>query len=202
MIYRSRELAKDFDMSFMSMENDREDVVRRLFVESRPYSDILKKLLVIDQPDCLDDSKHQYQTIVDDYSVARLKSEGFIRFSPKMLFREFDNVKSYIYVSFDDVAPSESNPEFNNMTMSVYCLCDPDPKYWELDDYAIRPWKMAGYVNGILNKSRMSGIGQVQFIGASELAFDENVAGVALNYLCVHWTDDQQKVSEVAGHKS
>ena len=33
----------------------RETILRKLFIESRPYSDDLKRLLVINTKDCLDD---------------------------------------------------------------------------------------------------------------------------------------------------
>jgi len=44
----------DFTSSFLSCEKDLETILRKLFVESQPYSDKLKKLLVINTKDCLD----------------------------------------------------------------------------------------------------------------------------------------------------
>ena len=38
---------KDFNSSFISCERDMEAILRKLFISSRPYSDHLKKLLVI-----------------------------------------------------------------------------------------------------------------------------------------------------------
>ena len=37
----------DFKSSFLSCEKDAETIVKKLFVESRPYSDELKRLLLI-----------------------------------------------------------------------------------------------------------------------------------------------------------
>lgn len=44
----------DFSTSFLSCEKDAESILRKLFIESRPYSDYLKRLLVINTKDCLD----------------------------------------------------------------------------------------------------------------------------------------------------
>jgi len=40
--------------SFLSCEKDTETILKTLFVDSKPYSDILKRLLIINNPDCLD----------------------------------------------------------------------------------------------------------------------------------------------------
>lgn len=196
MIYKATSLAKDFDVSFLSMENDKEAIVRKLFVESKPYSDYLKRLMIINQPDCLDNSKHQYRTMIDQVSIAKLKAEGYIKFTPTFPFEEFEESKSYLLMTFRDVAPS-TNPEYMNTSMEIMCITN--FKNWELDNYAIRPWKMAGYVNGILNKARLSGIGTLQFAGASEFTWDENLGGVLLTYIATHSTDDQEKVSKESG---
>ena len=36
-------------------------------------------------------------------------------------------------------------------------ICHTD--YWNLGDYRLRPLKIAGYIDGILNKSKLTGIG-------------------------------------------
>lgn len=196
MIYKAASLAKDFDVSFLSMERDKEAIVKKLFVESRPYSDYLKRLMLISQKDCLDTSKHQYQTIIDGYSVADLKDKGYIKFTPTFPFEEFEEDKGYLLITFRDVTPSV-NPEFMNTSIEVLCITS--FKTWELDDYAVRPWKMAGYVNGILNKSRLSGIGVLNLLGASEFSWDEHIGGVLMTYVATHSTDDEAKISEESG---
>ena len=44
----------DFTSSFLSCEKDLEAILRKLFVESQPFSNDLKRLLVINAKDCLD----------------------------------------------------------------------------------------------------------------------------------------------------
>ena len=42
-----------FNSSFLSCEKDAEAIIKKLFVDSRPYSDELKRLLLINTKDCL-----------------------------------------------------------------------------------------------------------------------------------------------------
>ena len=44
-------IMKDFQSSFLSCENDTEKILRKLFIESKPYCDELKRLLVINAKD-------------------------------------------------------------------------------------------------------------------------------------------------------
>ena len=46
--------AKDFQSSFLSCPKDIEEILRKLFLSSKPFSDDLKRLLVINTKDCLD----------------------------------------------------------------------------------------------------------------------------------------------------
>ena len=44
---------KNLNSSFLNVEKDTLRIIRKLFVESRPYSDILKALLVVNGNDVL-----------------------------------------------------------------------------------------------------------------------------------------------------
>ena len=51
----TKNLAKfDLKSSFLSCEKDTDTILRKLLVESKPFSDMLKRLLVISTKDCLD----------------------------------------------------------------------------------------------------------------------------------------------------
>ena len=47
--------------SFFSCAQDTETILKQLFVKSNPYSDKLKRLLVVNNPDCLDKNNQDYQ---------------------------------------------------------------------------------------------------------------------------------------------
>lgn len=176
--------------SFLSCEKDAEIILKKLFITSRPYSNELKKLLVINTKDCLD---NDYSNIIDKYSVAKLREEGYIKLEPKITFPENEEVKSYLHISFDNFTPSE-NPQFRDCIVNFDILCHTD--YWDIGDYRLRPLKIAGYIDGLLNNSRLTGIGTFQFLGCSELVLDENLSGYTLMFQAVHGSDDRIPVEE------
>ena len=185
-----RDLFKyDLHSSFLSSEKDIEMILRKLFIESRPYSDDLKRLLVINTKDCLSNKTSQvYQQKIDEMTLPKICSEGYIKLTPKIIMPEHEEIKAYILLSFDNFSPNETNPEFRDCTISFDILCHTD--YWELGDYRLRPLKIAGYIDAILNNCKLSGIGILNFMGCNELILDENLSGYTLMYRAVHGTDD------------
>ena len=61
-------------------------------------------------------------------------------------------------------------------------------KQWQMDGFRIRPLMIAGYIDGILNLNKLSGVGQFLFLGAQELILDANLAGYTISYEAVHFT--------------
>ena len=186
-------LAKNFKSTFLSCETDQETIWRRLFVESRPYSDKLKRLLVINTADCLDDEQIQYQEIINSYNLQDLKDKQYIKNVPKLEFGEHEEVKSYILLEFDDFIPTY-NPHYRDCTITFSIICHLD--YWELDDYKLRPYQIAGYIDGMLNQTKLSGIGTLQFMGASELVMNEYLGGIVLRYIATHGNEDLEKLDD------
>jgi hypothetical protein len=60
-----------------------------------------------------------------------------------------------------------------------------------MGNYRLRPLKICGYIDGILNNTKLSGIGTFQFAGCNELILDENLSGYTLIYRAVHGSDDK-----------
>lgn len=178
----------NFKSSFLSCEKDAETILRKLFIESRPHSDELKRLLVINTKDCLDNKTSTiYNDKIKNMSLAKLIEEGYIRLSPKLKFGEHEEVKSYIIISFDNFTQS-SNPEFRDCTVNFDIICHTD--CWDIGNYRIRPLKICGFIDGILDDVKLSGIGTFQFLGCNELVLDENLSGYTLMYQAVHGSDD------------
>lgn len=180
-------LANNFKSTFLSCETDQETIWRRLFIESRPYSDKLKRLLVLNTADCLDDTQVQYQEIIDGMNLQDLKDRQYLKNVPKLEFGEHEEVKAYILLEFDDFIPT-SNPQYRDCTITFSIICHLD--YWELDDYKLRPYQIAGYIDGILNGTKLSGIGTLQFMGASEIVMNEYLGGIVLRYIATHSNAD------------
>jgi hypothetical protein len=179
----------EFNSSFLSCEKDTESIVNKLFVESRPYSDELKRLLIINTKDCLDDKTNPtYNEKIKKTSVKDLREQGYIRLEPKITFKENEEVKSYIVISFDNFVPNEGNDYYRDCVIMIDVLCHTD--YWDLGNYRLRPLKIAGFIDGILNKAKLSGIGTLQFVGMNELVLDESLSGYCLMYAATHGADD------------
>ena len=180
-----------FNSSFLSFEKDIETILRKLFIESNPYSEILKRLLVINTKDCLDNLESPaIKEKLKQMSLAKLRQEGYIKLEPKIAMPEHEEVKSYIIVSCDNFSPNnENNPYYRDCTVNFTIVCHLD--CWDLVNYRIRPLKIAGFIDGILNEAKLSGIGTFNFVGCDEVVYNEDLAGYTLIYRAVHGNDDK-----------
>lgn len=181
-------MTKPIKSSFYSCEKDAEAIIKKLFVSSKPYSDELKRLLVINTKDCLDKSNGNYQKIVENTSVKELMESKYITLVPKLKMKEHEEVKSYIIITFDNFSPTE-NPEYRDCVVSFDIICHTD--YWDLGNYALRPLKIAGIIDGILDDCKLSGIGTFQFMGLNQLVLSEDLSGYTLMFEATHGNDDR-----------
>ena len=53
-----------------------------------------------------------------------------------------------------------------------------------------------GYIDGILNQCRLSGLGTLEFMGANELVLNEELSDYCLMYKAVHGDDDSIEAEE------
>lgn len=181
-------LSKPLQSSFLSCEKDTETIIRKLLVESRPYSDTLKRLLIINTKDCLDEQNENYRKIVENTSVKELITGKYIVLAPRLKLAEHEEVKSYIIISFDNFIQSD-NPQYRDCTVHIDIICHTE--YWDLGNYQLRPIKILGIIDGILNGARLSGIGTLQFAGAEEVVYSEDLAGYTAMYVATHGNDDK-----------
>lgn len=176
--------------SFQSCEKDLELVIKKIFVESKPDSDMIKRLLVINNPDCLTNLTNQaYIDAIKDLTPAALMEYGYLRVAPILEFGEHEDLKSYILITFDGFATCETNPQFRDCTVTFDIMCHTST--WKMPNYQLRPFKIMGYIDGILNNTKLSGIGTFQFLAANELILDNELAGYSLVYAAVHGSDDK-----------
>lgn len=140
--------------------------------------------------DCLTNlTDENYKKAVNEMSLGRLIEEGYIKLAPKIYMPEHETVKAYIIITFDNFSPNANNPQFRDCTINFDILCHTD--YWGLDNYQVRPLKIAGYIDGILNNTKLTGIGTLNFIGCNELVLDEVLSGYTLSYRAIHGSDDR-----------
>lgn len=189
MIRRASSLTNDFKSSFFSYEKNMELIIKKLFVDNPSYSDNLKRLLVINKPDCLIYGNAAYDDLVKQYSVGRLKKEGYIRTVPKLDLKEHEDIKSYIIINMDDFTPT-SNNEYRDCTITFFIFSLYDCA--EMDNYEYRPIKIAGYIDGIMNDAKIAGIGKLKFMGAQHVPLNEYWGGIALMYLSTHGEEEDK----------
>lgn len=178
-----------FNSSFLSCEKDIEMILKKLFIESKPYSDILKRLLVINTKDCLEDNSEVVLNKIQQTTLSQLIKDKYIRLSPKIEIEEHDEVKAYLIISSDNYTTNENNPYYRDCTITFDIICYTD--YWDIGNYRLRPLKIAGYIDGILNNAKLSGIGTFNFIGCNELILNETLSGYTLSYRAIHGNDDK-----------
>ena len=186
----TRITSSQFSSSFLSCEKDIEEILRKLFISSKPYSDKLKRLLLINTKDCLDNENSLViQQKLEEISLSKMRQEGYIKLEPKIRFGEHEEIKSYIIITCDNFTPNVTNPYYRDCNVTFDIICHTD--YWDLGNYRVRPLQIAGYIDGILNQTRLSGIGRFEFMGCSQLILNEEISGYTLMYRAIHGNDDK-----------
>ena len=185
-----RDLAmKPFQSSFLSAEKDTDIILRKLFIESKPYSDILKSLLVVNTNDCLDNyQKSEYKKVIDKATPAWLKKNGYLINVPRVCLKEFDEKKNFLILTSDNYTPNATNPQFRDCLFTIDIICHLD--LWDLGDFRLRPLKIAGYIDGILNECKLSGIGTFNFLGCNQLILNQDLSGYTLSYKAIDWLSE------------
>ena len=162
--------------SFLSIEKDMGTIVSQMLKNNR-----LKKLLFYRTRDCLDKPN-----LTEDESL-QLLSDQYIRMVPKLYVDK--DILNYIIISFDNFIPNMSNPEFRDNIISFDILCHFDQ--WQMNDFQLRPYKIAAEIDTLFNGRYLSGIGELQFLGANQLLLNDEFAGLTLMYSAVHGEDDK-----------
>lgn len=200
---------KKIQSSFLSCDKDIEAILKTLFISSRPYSDILKRLLVINNKDCLDMSNTDYQKVIDQMTVQDLINQGYIKLSPKISRGTHEEIKSYILLSLDSFSTSKGNPYYRDYNINFDIVCYNDA--WNLDNYKIRPLAIVGYIDGILNSLtnpqnnnnglkpniKLTGIGQYNFLGCTLHVLNQDISMYSLSYRGKHFSEDIQDINKV-----
>lgn len=193
--YVNTDGSSNIKSSFLSCKKDAETIIKKLFVDSRPYSDELKRLLLINTRDCLDDRTNPvYKKKVDETSIGDLIEQGYIRMKPLVKFKENEEVKSYIFLSFDNFIPNRTNNYYRDHIVEIDIICHIEE--WELGDFRLRPFEIAGFIDGILNETKLAGIGTLDFVSCNEVVMSEEWAGYCLMYRTVNADDDRIEPEE------
>lgn len=98
--------------------------------------------------------------------------------------------KTYLRLIYGSMVRNTTNPEYRDNTFGIDIICHYDN--WELGDFDLRPYRLAGEIDSMLDKTHLTGIGELEFVSASPYIYDEEFAGVSLTYLAIRGHEDLQ----------
>lgn len=97
--------------------------------------------------------------------------------------------KTYLRLIYGNVVRNATNPEYRDNTFGIDIICHYDN--WDLGNFELRPYRIAGEIDAMLDKTHLTGIGELEFISAVPYVYDEEFAGVTLTYLAIRGHEDQ-----------
>ena len=162
--------------SFISIEKDMGTIVDMMLKNNR-----LKKLLYYNLDNCL-----FQENLTEDQSLELIK-DGYIRMVPKLYVDK--DILNYIIISFDNFTPNMTNPEFRDNIISFDIICHFNQ--WQMPNFQLRPYKIAAEIDTLFNNRHLSGIGELQFLGANQILINDEFGGISLMYSAVHGEDDK-----------
>lgn len=151
-----------------------------LIVDKMFKNERLKRLLYYTTKDALNKPN-----ITDDQMIDMIGKN--IKTVPKLYVD--GSVLNYIIISFDNFTPSK-NPEFRDNIIEFDIICHFDQ--WQLQDFALRPYKIAAEIDSMFNGKHLTGIGEVEFLGANQMILTDEYAGLCLMYRAVHGEEDKK----------
>lgn len=163
--------------SLLGMPKDAAIIIDRIL--SNPN---LLRLLVYETRDW------QSQPLPNGEQIKELFTSHQISSVPKIKIDSKE--KTYIRLTYGTVIRNVSNPEYRDNTFGIDIICHYDN--WDLGDFELRPYRVAGEIDAMLDKTHLTGIGELEFVSATPYVYNEEFAGVSLTYLAVRGHEDQK----------
>ena len=162
--------------SFLSVEKDMNLIIDKLLANKR-----LLRLLKYTTKDCINQpnpSEDEELEMVGKNikSVPKLTVDG--------------SVLNYVIVNFDNFTPNMTNPEFRDNIIQFDIICHYDQ--WQLAEGQLRPYRIAAEIDSMFDGSHLTGIGTLNFIGASQMIVSDEYAGITLLYNAIHGEEDKK----------
>lgn len=156
--------------SFLAVEKDMGLLVDKFLKNER-----LKKLLYYDVPNAL-----EQPNVPQDKTFEMFGKQ--IKIVPKL---KVDKPEfCYVIISFDNFTPNMTNTEFRDNIISFDIVCHFDQ--WNLKDMQLRPYKIAAEIDSMFNRKKLTGIGEIHFLGANQIVLSDEFAGLTLMYQTIH----------------
>lgn len=161
--------------SFLSVEKDMDIIIDLLIKNNR-----LKKLLYHTVPYPLEENN------LTQEQTDELLHRNILKV-PKIYIDS--DIINYLVIKFDNFLPSK-NPEFRNNIIEFDIICHMEQ--WEIGDGELRPYKIAGEIDSMLNQKRLTGIGELEFLSCAQIMINSEFAGLCLRYGAVHGEEDKK----------
>lgn len=162
--------------SFLSIEKDLGILVELILKNNR-----LKKLIHYTTPNCLDQ-----KNLTQDESLALFGKN--VKIVPKLKVNS--DVLNYVFINFGGFTKNATNPEFRDNLLEIDIVCHYDQ--WTLRDFQLRPYKIAAEIDSMLNHRRLTGIGELEFVGADKIMLTDEFGGLCLLYSIIHGEEDKK----------
>lgn len=166
----------DSKSSFKSIEKDFGLIINKLL-----KNETLKKLLFYTTDDCLERP-----------SLTREETLSLVNKQLQIVPRKaLDSNEAYplVNIMFDNFMENNTNPEFRDNIIIIDIICHYDQ--WNLGNFQLRPYKIAGEIDGLLHDKYLTGIGRVRFMSAQMALMDDEFGGLTLIYSAIHGDDDR-----------
>ena len=164
--------------SFLSTQKDME-IISNMIIKNNN----LKKLLYYTSRDCLNKPN-----LTEDQTLELFGKN--IKLVPKLYVD--GSVLNYIVISFDNFITNQENPEFRNNLIEFDIVCHFDQ--WQLKDFQLRPYRIAAELDSMFNGKHLTGIGELEFLGATQIILTDEYAGLCLLYQAIHGEEDKKKM--------
>lgn len=163
--------------SFLSVEKDTSIIINSMLKNER-----LKRLL-----------HYTTQDALDKPNITQKETLGLIgkniKMIPKLILDK--TVLNYVIVSFKNFGLS-SNPQFRTNVVEFDIICHFDQ--WQLNDFALRPYKIAAEIDTMFCNQKLTGIGTLQFLGSKIIGINNEYCGLCIFYEAVHGEEDKKNM--------
>ena len=173
---------KEPKSSFLSTEKDMNLLVNKICQNKR-----LQRLLYYTTPDALNKANLSEDEMLELFGKN-------IKLVPKLYVD--GSVLNYIIISFDNFVPNGSNPEFRDNIIEFDIVCNFDQ--WQLKDFQLRPYRIAAELDSMLDGEKMTGIGELHFLGCNQIILTDEYAGLCLMYSAIHGGEDKKNMPNPA----
>lgn len=164
--------------SFLGMAKDTSLIIEKILSNKK-----VLRLLYYSSPDCLEwksDKDLTPEQIKEMFATKQISNVPKVKIDKEK--------KTYLRISFDSFTPNATNEYYRDHLVEIKIICHFDD--WDLKDFELRPYRIAGEIDSMLDKQHLTGIGELNFLGADQDIYDEEYGGVTLRYLAIRGHED------------